>query len=102
VLICCISFVCACLLHPSVVLIQMVATDKKRNSTREAMTALRKRHGDPKVWLHQSSNSFERSSSEAAVSRLQAGGLQALQQQLLTRVAIWSAACCCAYHDASA
>ena len=52
---------------------QMVAVDKQRNSTREALTALRKRHADGKIWIQESSNSFGRLHTEAAVSRLQAG-----------------------------
>lgn len=52
---------------------QMISLDRQRNSTREALTALRKHHNEPKVWMQQSSNSFGRSSTEAATATLQAG-----------------------------
>lgn len=71
---------------------QMVAVDKQRNSTREALTALRKRHSDPKVWIQQSSNSFGRHSTAEAVSVMQAGGLLLL---LLTDWAVFSAVAAC-------
>jgi hypothetical protein len=54
----------------------MISTDKQRNSNREALTALRKHHGESKVWMYQSSNSFERCSTPAAVDRLEAGGCE--------------------------
>lgn len=53
---------------------QMISTDKQRNSNREALTALRKRHGEAKVWIYQSSNSFERCSTQGAMARLESGG----------------------------
>lgn len=52
---------------------QMIVTDKQRNSTREALTALRKRQLDSKVWMGNSSNSFSRCSTDAAVSSLETG-----------------------------
>jgi hypothetical protein len=55
------------------IMLQMVALDRQRNATREALTALRKRHEAAKAWVQQSSNSFERCSKEAAIARLQAG-----------------------------
>lgn len=63
---------CAALLC-DLLLQQMISLDRQRNSTREALTALRKRHEGAKVWMHQSSNSFERCSTEGAIARLQAG-----------------------------
>lgn len=54
-------------------MLQMVSLDRQRNSNREALTALRKRHEGAKVWVHQSSNSFERCSTEGAIARLKAG-----------------------------
>lgn len=53
---------------------QMISTDKQRNSNREALTALRKRHGEAKAWIYQSSNSFERCSTQGAMARLESGG----------------------------
>jgi hypothetical protein len=53
---------------------QMIATDKLRNTTREALTALRKQHSDPKAWLQTSSISFKRCSTQDAISSLEAGG----------------------------
>jgi hypothetical protein len=55
------------------ILLQMVALDRQRNATREALTALRKRHEAAKAWVQQSSNSFERCNKEGAIARLQAG-----------------------------
>lgn len=68
---------------------QMVVTDKQRNSTREALTALRKRHLDSKVWISNSSNSFSRCSRDAAVSSLEAGELQLLWCSCCTPMKAW-------------
>jgi hypothetical protein len=72
----------------------MISNDKQRNSTREALTALRKRHEGAKVWMKQSSNSFERCSTASAIARLEAGGCLA---------AVTAAAdCCCSWPTADA
>lgn len=75
---------------------QMISTDRQRNSNREALTALRKHHGASKVWMYQSSNSFERCSTPGAVDRLEAEAarletvmseLRSQQKQLLALLA---------------
>lgn len=55
---------------------RQIAVDRQRNSTREALTALRKQCDGHKVWMQKSTDSFARSSREAAVSQLQAGELE--------------------------
>lgn len=54
---------------------QMIATDKLRNSTREALTAIRKSHKEPKAWLQNSSNSLRRCTTADAIATLEQGVL---------------------------
>ncbi|WIA13874.1 hypothetical protein OEZ85_002446 [Tetradesmus obliquus] len=55
---------------------QMIDTDRLRNSTREALTALRKQHSEPKAWLQTSSISFRHCSTQDAISSLEAEALR--------------------------
>ncbi|KAF8066166.1 hypothetical protein HT031_002488 [Scenedesmus sp. PABB004] len=50
---------------------QMVATDRARNATREALTALRKAHREPKAWLKTSAVTFRRCTTPGAVAALE-------------------------------
>jgi hypothetical protein len=52
---------------------RMIATDKQRNSTREALAALRKLHGEETAWIQDSSNSISRYGTIAAGAVLEAG-----------------------------
>jgi hypothetical protein len=54
---------------------QQVATDRQRNAVREALTALRKRHGERKAWVRSSSCSFQRCATADAAALLEQGVL---------------------------
>lgn len=56
---------------------QMVATDRRRNATREALSALRKRHDERKAWVVSSSISFRRYDTQEAVAALEQGAAAA-------------------------
>jgi hypothetical protein len=65
--------------------LQILATDRKRQATRQALRALRSASGQPslkekveKVWFQTSSMTFQKTAALQAITQLEAGALRAL------------------------